>query len=189
MNDIMVDLETMSSRSDAAILSIGAVLFDPREKWVDWPDRPTFTETASLRSSFGVGLHIDPDTVMWWMLQPEEARRAITGPDLLPLSQILHEFSVWVHKHRDRKQDTAAVWGNGSDFDNVILRSAYDAVQQKAPWSHRGNRCYRTMRALFPDVPGYPKEDADKKHVALGDAILQARHLCDIFEVMRGFHD
>lgn len=183
MNDVMVDLETMSSRRDAAILTIGAVFFDPYHDWPVGPmELPTFSAAASLKSSVAVGLHVDPDTVMWWMQRSDEARAQITGPVLNPLSQILHEFSTWITHHKDKRQETVNVWGNGSDFDNVVLRSAYDAVQQRPPWGHRGNRCYRTMRALYPDVPGYPQNDEDKKHLALDDAILQAQHLCAIFK-------
>ncbi len=69
------------------------------------------------------------------------------------------------------------MWGNGSDFDNTLLEEAYRATGIKPPWRFTGNRCYRTVKNLFPDVWVDPVGTA---HNALDDATYQANHLIAI---------
>ena len=67
---IMIDLETMGTRADAPIVSIGAVAFDA--KGID----REFYCTVSLHSAVRSGAVIDPSTVMWWLVRQNRAGRA-----------------------------------------------------------------------------------------------------------------
>lgn len=66
------------------------------------------------------------------------------------------------------------VWGNGADFDNVILGSAYRRLGKSIPWAFYNSRCYRTVKSL---QPGCRIERAGTHHNALDDAKSQALHL------------
>ena len=69
-NDVMIDMETLSTNPDCVILTIGAVRFDPRGDGVAerLELRPTIDEqTEEFNRS------IDPDTVEWWGQQSESA--------------------------------------------------------------------------------------------------------------------
>jgi exodeoxyribonuclease VIII len=74
------------------------------------------------------------------------------------------------------------LWGNGSDFDNVILGDAYEAAAMRRPWSYNKSRCFRTALA---DAPEAERERLWKRysvgvgHNALDDALRQARILCE----------
>ena len=57
MNDIMLDLETMGTGTDAAIIAIGAVRFDA--KVTDRVHR-----IVALQSSVDAGLRMDPRIVL-----------------------------------------------------------------------------------------------------------------------------
>jgi DNA polymerase III epsilon subunit-like protein len=57
--NIMVDLETMSTRSHAAICSIGAVKFEGKEIL------DTFYCTIDLKTCKEAGMHISKDTIKW----------------------------------------------------------------------------------------------------------------------------
>jgi len=70
--NIMVDLETMSTRSHAAICSIGAVKFEGKEIL------DTFYCTVDIKSCKDAGMHISKDTVKWWSEQNKEALRELT---------------------------------------------------------------------------------------------------------------
>ena len=61
--NVMVDLETMSSRADASICSIGAVKFEGKEIL------DTFYCTVDLKSCKDAGLRVSMDTVEWWSRQ------------------------------------------------------------------------------------------------------------------------
>ena len=166
MNRIMLDLETLGTAPGSVILSIGAVR-------IGTPD--TFYVNIDVESSVAAGLTMDVSTVMWWMQQSDEARKAFKSGESLDLA--LAGFSAWCWNPSGKPEIRTPVdemWGNGADFDNVLLSAAYKAADIKQPWSHRANRCYRTIRALHPDVEWVPPTVA---HNALEDAKAQAAHL------------
>ena len=173
-HNFMVDVETLGTQPDAVILSIGAVAFD-HNKIVN----NHFYMDVDPNSCVEYGLTIDANTVKWWLGQSDEARKAITeakNPEtlytvLLRLSDYMLEFT---HSPKD-----VIVWGNGATFDNVILASAYSNVGLPKPWGYRGDRCYRTVKASFPDIPFVRTGCA---HHALDDARSQAQHLMAIAE-------
>lgn len=166
MIEVMVDLETMSTKSNAAICSIGAVKFDSKEgNIVD-----TFYTTVDLASCKEVGLHISKDTVQWWSQQNKEALRALTI-NTIPLKLALEQFAEWLGPK------SLPVWGNGAGFDNVVLDNAYAAIGVKRPWAYWHDRCYRTMKAIV-NMPEAEREGT--YHNALDDAMHQTKHLLKI---------
>mgnify|MGYP006408929027 CR=1 FL=1 len=72
---IMIDLETMGTRPDAPIISIGAVAFDANGPL------DSFYAGVNLGSSVNSGAKIDASTVLWWMQQSDEARAALVPKD------------------------------------------------------------------------------------------------------------
>ncbi len=175
MQNIMLDLETMGTSPNAAIVAIGAVKFDPDTG--ELGDK--FYMRVSLRSSTRYGGVIDADTVYWWLGQSEEARNELTKAGGEPLDFATKEFLTFAGLDKN-----LCLWGNGSDFDNAILASAYLSVGWNKPfWNPFNNRCYRTVKNLFPDIK---LERTGTHHNSLDDAISQAEHLCRIFKHMRG---
>lgn len=174
MADFMVDLETMGKESNAAIIAIGAVKFDPKARQIT--DR--FYSRVDLQSCIDAGLTLSASTIMWWLQQSESARNEFKG--VLPtLTIALKGFTSWMHK-MPGEIDKNRVWGNGATFDNVILTNAYAAAKMERPWSYKGDRCYRTIKALFPNVP-LPQGLGLTGHRADHDAEFQAIHLMNIW--------
>ncbi|OAT46972.1 3'-5' exonuclease [Providencia heimbachae] len=174
---LMVDLETMSNKGNAAIVSIGAVAFEPLTGEIG----PTFYQVIDLRSCERAGLHIDADTVLWWMRKSSEARAAIVaeGTDLSLALSNLCAFS------RKNLTDDVQVWGNGVDFDNVILRNAYNATKLEPFWEHWNNRCVRTIVELGRNTGIDPKTTlpfVGVLHNSLDDAIHQAKYVSIIHQ-------
>ncbi len=163
MNNLMIDLETMGTRPTSAIVSIGAVFFDERglgEK---------FYCAVNLESAMSYGLTVDGSTIMWWLKQSDEACKALDTKRTL--DDALEDFTDYFLSFGGKDTN---VWGNGSDFDNVLLSNAYRAVGSQQPWSYWNNRCYRTMKSLAPSIK---HERKGTHHNALDDAIYQAEHL------------
>jgi hypothetical protein len=175
--DVMVDLETMSTQNNASIVSIGAVVFS--KEGVSAYDG--FYRAVSLESCQKLGLHIEAGTVMWWMKQSSEARAALAGGSALATA--LQEFTAWVHQQMThRGAISVRLWGNGATFDNVILRSAYAAAGLEPPWKFWNDRCYRTLRAQYPDL-ALP-DRGGVHHNALDDAKYQAE--CAVVMLISG---
>lgn len=165
MTQVMIDLETMGTQSNAPIISIGAVEFD-RTGIIS-----EFYSVIDLKSAVDGGAVMDPRTVIWWMEQSDEARAALTGSGE-PIERVLDRFAVWMARF-----EAEGVWGNGAAFDNVILAEAYKRLDMEQPWPFWRDRCYRTLKSMYPDVTIMR---AGTHHNALDDAKTQANHLIEI---------
>lgn len=173
--DIMLDLETAGQGPDAAIVAIGAVQFDRDAGIIG----ERFYAPVDLASAVAAGGIIDPSTVTWWLRQSDAARGELTRP-ALQIGSALDTFDVWLQRMGVRDLH---VWGNGAAFDNVILAGAYKRFGRPVPWQFWNDRCYRTMKSLYPAVT---LERTGTHHNALDDAEHQARHLLAILAAMRG---
>jgi len=170
MNDIMLDLETMGNGPQAAIIAIGAVEFDVVAQEIG----EKFYTVVDLASAVESGGVIDTSTVLWWIRQSDKARAEIVGPGQhIDLALLL--FAYWMQQRGDRP--FLRVWGNGADFDNVILASAYRNGKKQQPWEWFNNRCYRTVKNLYPHIV---MQRVGAHHKAVDDAESQAVHLLRI---------
>ena len=167
-NNVMLDLETMDNTSDSAIVSIGACVFSSANGITS-----KFGVDVDLQSAINYRGTVGGSTVLWWLSQKWEARKKLTQAKALSLPDALTEFSNWIPKD-------AIVWGNGSDFDNVILKNAYRMADMPVPWPKFNDRCFRTMKAIFNDVQRPKREGI--AHSALDDAVFQATWILKIFE-------
>jgi len=167
---VMIDIETLSIRPYAAILSIGAVAFNVEEGVID-----TFYINIDGQSCKDVGLHVDKGTVEWWGRQSEAARKALTV-DPKPIGEALDAFSEWMQADK-----STVVWGNGSAFDISILESAYWNTGKNIPWTPWKVQCYRTVLNLVGVSNKQIREaEDDTHHNALDDAMSQTRTLLKI---------
>ena len=181
MNNIMLDLETMGKGSNAAIVSIGAVFFNP----LTGEFGEQFYKRIWLESAAKYG-EIDASTVAWWLGQSDEARAEINHNDSVGLSEALRAFSELVISEAQCSFADIRVWGNGCTFDNVIIANAYKQLKLQKPWSYSGDMDVRTIVELGRKLINFdPKKDMPfegEKHNALADAIHQAKHVSAIYQ-------
>lgn len=180
----MVDIETLGCASNAAILSIGAVKFDPKGDSLQ--DASTFKQNVTLQSCLDAGLHVDGRTFQWWMGQSQEARNALFTPVPLPLRSVLHDLYTW-YVGDYGPNHPKAVWSHGATFDIVILANAYQALERVTPWHWRDARDTRTLfNIAFPVGGTYPPPGlAGTRHDALADAIRQAWMVQQAYKVLQ----
>lgn len=166
MQNIMLDLETLGNNANSVIIAIGAVKFDKSGLGEE------FYEVIDAESCVQVGLTMDTSTVMWWMQQSDEARAAFKrkGGSLVNALNRFKSFCGAEDK----------VWGNGASFDNTILSNAYRKALTEQPWKFWNDRCYRTMKSLYPQVK---MARQGTYHNALDDAKSQALHMIEISNV------
>lgn len=164
----MLDLETLGVGSFSVIASIGAVEFNPNGGSIS---REHYTR-INIQSCLNKGLKIDGDTVVWWMDQSDEARKSTFAGERNSLMAALTAFGNFINYDRGCK-----IWGNGSDFDNVILANAFKACDIECPWRWSNNRCFRTLKNLVLEKEIILPERQGTHHNALDDAIYQAKYL------------
>lgn len=161
MPNYMIDIETLSKRPNATILSIAAVRFDPfAGVQVNIPDEDIYTVKCNINQN----REIDPDTLTWWMGQSEDARDAVFG-GLTALRIALSGLSQFL---TDREGELI-VWSQGPAFDIVILEDAYRQVGLSHPWLYNNVRDTRTVYQLAGDH----RRLANVDHVAWKDAAMQ----------------
>ena len=171
--NIMLDLETMGTEPGCAIVAIGAVKFDSANGV--YPDG--FYKNVSLKSCMQKGLSVDGDTIMWWLKQDDAARKALID-HTEPIRTALLYFSEWANKDPDPKAPVRSVdpytklWGCGPDFDNAILKAAFDKCSIHWPFHSSTYRDYRTYRDLLPTGVEMPARTS--LHSALADAVYEA---------------
>ena len=179
----MVDLETMGTGPDAAIASIGAVLFDPLgdgDGLIPGEGRGEWYRRVSLADAMAQGGRADAPTILWWLQRSEAARSELVGRSESMLES-LSSLSYWMRLH-----GVDEVWANGADFDLPILAGAYRRASIAKPWEFRQQRCFRTLRALYPHAEKTVQSDeAEARHHALADARWRARVAVAILREMR----
>ncbi|EHA8758432.1 3'-5' exoribonuclease, partial [Escherichia coli] len=172
---LMIDIETMGKNPNAAIISIGAIFFDPQTGDMG----PEFSKTIDLDTADGV---IDRDVIKWWLKQSREAQSAILT-DEIPLDDALLQLREFIAENSG--EFFVQVWGNGANFDNVILRRSYERQGIPCPWHYHNDRDVRTIVELgkaidFDARTAIPFEG--ERHNALDDARYQAKYVSAIWQ-------
>lgn len=169
---VMVDIETMSTEKNAAIMSIGAVKFDVagQSSRDDLLNGETYYSNISLESNEKFGRHISASTISWWFKQSKEAQIALFEEPILPLNTALVKYRMWLEKcNADR------YYANDPDFDIVILNDGFAAVGDRSPFAYYQHRSVRTTIELaYPHDEPMPNIETGVAHNALDDAIKQA---------------
>lgn len=163
MKDLMIDLETMGTKPNSAIIAIGAVFFD-RETGETGAE---FYREISLESCQKSGMDIDASTIIWWMNQSDDARNKFSSNgDAGNVCGVLTEFSSWAKNNSFA--EVVVPWGNGATFDISMLENAFNLVNVPVPWAFWNVRDVRTVvdlcdcrdQVVFDGVPHYALDDA-----------------------------
>ena len=165
---VMLDLETWSTRPNAAIAQISAIPFVYAKRGRIFQEH-TFNAYVLLQDGLGV---VDQGTVNWWMEQDSVARaKLIAGlqHEGVTCAEALIRFEHWplLVPGFESWENCEGFWSNGAAFDEPILTNAFNQHGKPAPWSYKVSRCYRTMRATFGEqevdttgmIPHYGPDD------------------------------
>ncbi|HDL0317327.1 TPA: 3'-5' exoribonuclease, partial [Escherichia coli] len=172
---LSVDLETMGTNPDAPINSIGGKFFDPATGEMG----PEFSKAIDLETSGGI---IDRKTIKWWAKRSREAQSAIFT-DEIPLDDALLQLREFINENSG--ESFVQIWGNGANFDNVILRRSYERQGIPCPWRYYNDRDVRTIVELGNSIGldvrmAIPFEGVP--HNALDDARHQAKQVSAIWQ-------
>lgn len=188
---LMIDIETLAPTPNAAILSIGAIFFNPFEQEdlegirtsCAYDERRYFDSHISMSSCISLKMDIAQSTIDWWADQSDEAReKTFDNPKQVHIKTALNQLAQFIKTWCGDKMPY--VWGNGASFDIVILENAYRDLGLPIPWDFRGHMCYRTMKSIIKDI--HPNKFNEIKntqydglidHCALDDAIYQVLQL------------
>ena len=178
MKNVMLDLETYGTAPGSVILSIGAVAFDPHSKDMG----NGFYEVISIDHSIVAGFTTNRETKQWWDKQSVEARRVIHEAEQLHASHpeaVLRSLNSYLSGCGGTE---VMVWGYGAGFDNALVAAAYELTGVGRGWKYTNDRCFRTIKAMFPIPKDLIPPRQGTYHNALDDAKTQAAHLQAIYK-------
>ena len=169
--DVMLDIETLSTRPWSVILTLGAVKFSPWDSDVDQEQglylKPNVDEQLAMER------HVQDETVAWWGTQPEEVREEALGTDgRISTNEMLDKLNRFL-------VGADNIWCQGPAFDIVILEDLYRQVERPTPWQFWQIRDSRTLFAVHGDPR---KKGRHGAHNALIDCYYQARAVQDIYK-------
>lgn len=178
--NVMIDLETLSTEPNAAILSLGAAPFlnpAPLETFYARVDPKDYNAQEQRK------FHISNQTLAWWKSQDANAQAEAFG-GTSSLLMVLSDFSEYCAMIKKSTGSIIIPWSKGADFDLPIIRNAFDAFGISLPWAYYNHRCYRTLEALGKSTGMVMIENKAMKHNALEDAKNQALNAARIMEVL-----
>jgi len=165
----MLDLETLSTRPNAVILTLGAVKFNPLSLVDPGPGlyiRPDVDEQIAQ------GRDVQDETVNWWMSQAEDVREEALGTDgrisVESMYRQLNRFLVGAD----------SIWAQGPLFDFAILENLYRQYGWPTPWQYWQIRDSRTLFGVHGDPRVKGKVGL---HNALEDCVSQATAVQQVY--------
>ena len=167
--DIMLDLETLSTKPDATVLTFGACKFNPyRQEDID----KGIYFRINVDEQITLGRDVDDSTVEWWGKQAEDVREEALGDgDRITLEQFTKELNRFIVGAKN-------IWAQGPVFDIVILENLYRQLGLPCPWQFWQIRDSRTLLSTHGD----PREkNKVGLHNALEDAVSQAQAVQHVF--------
>lgn len=168
--DVMLDLETLSTRPEATILTFGACKFSPYSQH-DITEGIYFR--VNVDEQLAIGSHIDDSTVEWWGNQSADVREEAMSEE----GRIsLEEFTMNLNRFL---VGAGNIWAQGPVFDIVILENLYRRLGKPSPWQFWQIRDSRTLLSSLGD----PREkNKAGLHNALEDAVSQAQAVQYVFK-------
>jgi hypothetical protein len=160
----MIDLETLGTKPNCVILTLGAIKFNPLT--ADEPNNGIY-QKFDIDQQDKLGRSQDESTIEWWGKQAKNIQDEAFGEDgrisLEQCTKELNKFLVGVD----------VVWAQGPVFDIVILENLYQQLGLPLPWNFWQIRDSRTLFSLLPEDPR--KAIRQEAHNALADCYFQAK--------------
>lgn len=171
MKHAMLDIEALGLSTRCVIIEVGICFFDSETLEVD--DEPLSIALPVSPQIEDLKREVNGETLSWWL--SDKDRRANFHRMVSRMGGGLGDLQDECRGIRDRLEGCKGIWGNGSNYDNAAILDLFKQMGVKE-WDYRANRCFRTLKCQWPDVPP-PVADETQLHRGGYDAQLQAQHL------------
>ncbi len=182
----VLDIETLDKTPSAVIFAIGCVIVDVEQLEIT-------NEFYTVINPNQKGRTTGNGTPEWWIKQSVEAPEAFeqlqqSYGSNKTLKAALYELGSFLRE--EFNEEPVNMFGNGPEFDNVILDDAFSWAGLKTPWSYWGNQSIRTSN-LLAQLAGHKieREFVGIKHHALDDAYHEAFLLIDSLKYFKPVKD
>jgi len=178
---VMIDLETLGTRPDAAVLQIGVTTFRLTagggetcsiEGWL-----------VNIGSALALGASVDMDTLTWWQAQSPEIREELfVRGNRLDIDDVFDKILAAL----DRGEEIEGYWSHGAGFDLAILDWYHRRIYGTAFVPYKLARDTRTLWWMAKAIGWTPAPwpDGLLRHDARNDALVQARDVISAYEAL-----
>lgn len=170
----MLDIETLSTDSNAFITSICLQTFNPNKMGVT--DEPVFVDMYDPWAE-QEGAHIDPNTIKWRQHQTEISKTELRRRpnEYSDLKDSLTRLAKFVEEHNIK-----IIWANSPSFDCTIINNAARRLIGKPIFPYYAERDVRTVKHLLETIGGKPVE-LHNNHLPVTDALNQLDLVQDLY--------
>lgn len=171
MREVMFDLETLDTRVNAVVLSIGAVVFETKINFNEHGHPMTsiihdrFYRVIDLKTQFRVGRTVSQDTLLWWMQQDANARDEAFSPVRVSSVEAIIGFNDFISQQEFDGEEVTRFWASSATFDFPIWESFCDAMGMPIPWMYNQKYDVRSVVTtanysakdhVAPEIVGLP---------------------------------
>lgn len=184
------DVETLGKDSDAVILSMAAIYFDPDKEpsHTQLRESAFFAKFKAEQQIKEFNRRVDKGTVEWWSKQCENARNKSFKPHVndVPFEIGHAAMSQWA---KSKSDNDCWVWARGN-LDQMVLSHIEDQMGLENIWSYARWRDVRTaVDFLYGTKNGYVEVDTPAwveafdsklhitKHNPIDDCVFDAMQL------------
>lgn len=175
MKHLMIDIETLDNRPTAAVVAIGARIFDATGIGAGFE---VYIDPAAAKKHGTMG----EETMQWWAKQDYHVMTQVMS-GRVDSSTGLKNLYDFIAKHGPRY-----VWAYPPQFDILILQHLARQTGLIWPFHYRDERCARTIK-FWGEQIGLKFGDCYEhmnKHMPLDDATAQARVIQRVLERAEG---
>lgn len=167
--NVMIDLETLGTSVNAAIIQIGVV--------ADIESEAEFSATINFNSALKYG-EVDGDCLAWWFKQEESVRKsALESP--IEAEKAFSMLHTWIFRNTDKK---TKFWAHAT-FDFPILQQTAQKIMGKPILPYKRLYDIRTIQLAYGDNIDWVKREG-VRHNALDDAKFQMKNLLSMLPLM-----
>lgn len=167
----VLDIESLSTRPDTVILTVGILKFNPYHSHIDV--NSGIHLKLDVDEQLEKNRHVSDDTVAWWGTQDEKIREDALGDEgRISVNEAIQQINRYL-------VGVEEIWVQGPVFDIAALENLYRQYEMPPPW-HYWN--IRDSRTLF-GVHGDPRDKSRKHaHNALVDCYYQGKAIQQVFK-------
>ena len=159
-----IDLETIDTRPQSTVLSLGAVKFNPFD---DSEPHSEMYFKIQIDDQDRLGRTSSDDTIEWWSKQdPKIMEEAFDQKDAITVEDALSKINKFV-------VGVDVLWGQGYGFDYTIIEDMYRSLGKPIPYNFWQVRDSRTLFSVCKEDPR--KKIQNDLHNALADAYYQSK--------------
>lgn len=165
----MLDLETLGTRPQCVVLTLGAVKFNPYS--IDTVGSGLYIR-PDADEQIARGREVQEETVEWWMRQAPDVREEALGSEgRVPVEEMLRDLNKFL-------VGADCIWAQGPVFDIAILENLYRQYDISFNWQFWQIRDSRTLFGVHGDPRIKGKVGL---HNALEDCVSQAQAVQQIY--------